>query len=104
VPNQQDGILVGILFQQLLEIREAGFGAQRAFGYKPAFVTHLISDESGRLRGSLERTRDNDVDLHIKRRQSAPYVTALLDAIFIEGALFVTLGAAQPSLPGTGVA
>ena len=81
-----------------------GLGTQRVFLDQLALVAHFISDQRGGLHSALERAGDDDVDLHAERGQSAADVAALLDAVFVERALFVFLVArAQASLPGAGV-
>ena len=88
VPHQQHGILPRIFFQHLLKIRKAGLRTQRVLDHQFAFVAHLVSDQSGGLRGSLQRTGDDDLHLHAQRGQSAADVAALLDAVFIERRAF----------------
>src|SRR5260370_24448346 len=63
---------------------------------------HFVSHQRRGWGGSLSRTGDDDLPLHTQRGQGAADISALLDAVFIEAALFVLLRAAQ-LLPGTGV-
>src|SRR5260370_15065685 len=64
---------------------------------------HFVSHQRRGWGGSLSRTGDDDLPLHTQRGQGAADISALLDAVFIEAALFVLLRAAQ-LLSGTGVA
>ena len=84
----------GVLLQHFLKIGEARLGTQRVFLDQLAFVAHFVSHQCRGLRGALERAGDDDVDLHAERGQSAADVSALLDAVFVERALFVFLVAA----------
>jgi hypothetical protein len=101
---QQNGILAAIFFQHSLKIRESGLRTERGFGHQFAFVTHFVPDQSGGLHGALQGTGDDNLDLNTERGEGAANVSALLDAVFIEGALLISLGAAQHSLAGAGVA
>jgi len=65
-------------------------------------VAHFVSHERGGLRGALQGAGNDDVYLYAERSKGAADVTALLDAVFIESALFVFLCVEQ-LLPGAGV-
>ncbi len=104
VAYQQNGILTAIFFQHSLKIRKSGFRTERGFGHQFAFVTHFVPDQSGSLHGALQGTGDDNLDLHSQRGEGAANVSALLYAVFIEGAFLVSFGAAQHSLTGAGVA
>jgi len=104
VADEQDGILARVFLEELLEVGKAGLGAQRVLFDELAFVAHFISDQGGGLHGAFERAGNDDLDLHAEGCESAADEAALLDAVFVERALFIFLGAcAQAALPGAGV-
>ena len=100
--DDHDRFLLRVLFQQTAEVGEGRTRTQRGLDLQLAFVTHLVAHQRSGLRGALQRARNNAIHLRLDRGQGAADVAALLDAFFIERALFVFLRISE-GFAGAGV-
>ena len=103
VPDHHDRFLARIFFQELAEVGESSLRAQPGVDLQFAFVAQFVAHQRRGLRAALQRAGDDRVHLNVERSQGAADIAALLDALFVEGALLVFFRMAK-MLAGAGVA
>jgi len=91
VPHDHHRVLTRVFFQHLLKIGKSGLRPERILHHQFAFVPHFVPYQRRRLQGAFQRAGNDDVRLYVERSQGAADIATLLDAIFIEAALFIFL-------------
>src|SRR5258707_9230660 len=66
VSHEQQGVLARKLFQHLLELREGRLRTERVLGHQLALVPHFVSHQSRSLRGAVQPTGADNINLHAK--------------------------------------
>ncbi len=100
--DDHDGLQLGIFFQHAAKIGKRRARAQGIFHLQLTLETQFVAHERRGLRRALQRAGDHCVDLDIESGERAADKAALLDAFFIEGALFIFFGT-DKAFAGAGV-
>jgi hypothetical protein len=87
--DEEQVLVVGALFQELVEVLKGGFGGEAIGVEDLGFVAGLGTDEGCGLKAALEGAGDDEVELDIEGVQDVCELKAVLLALFVEGTLDV---------------
>ena len=90
--DYQNVLAGGDLAKELLEVSYGGGGGE-CFGLlNRSLVTGFSADHRGRLKGALERARDDEIKLYVQCIEHVSKLETVLFPFFIEGTLYVEEG------------
>jgi len=89
VADYEDAFAVRVFGEHLLEVGVVGAEVECRADFDFGFVAKLRADKLGGLEGALERAGDDDVDLHLERREKPRHEHALLFSLFDEGSFAI---------------
>jgi len=81
--NHHNGVQFAILAEHVTELRIGGFRTKRRLDLDGSFKPKFVSHERRRLSCTLQRARNDRVNLCIARRKCAADFTALRDSFFV---------------------